>query len=234
MLSEAGSVSDTSLPKHQATVLNSKATSSGVRSSSKRTNVSKQSSRATLRGGGDDSGTASVLLFGPGIPTTVVAGSNSVGSGSVAGDLASVPSVDVGEDVRGSLSNSNNINNNKQSAGEKKPGGGGSSSSKSGGTGDLRVFMCFFLVAFSWFPIPNYFVPALFTMSMLCWGPHGWAPVQPFGRGGLNDWASVLGSGEAGAGIPGLGACVCSLLTLWWHVVVLWWVVCGGVWCCWC
>jgi len=76
---------------------------------------------------------------------------------------------------------------------------------KKAAKGDLKVFLLFFAVAFLWFPIPNYFVPALFTMSFLCWGPHSWSPVQPFGRGGLNDAVSVLGSGEAGAGIPGLG-----------------------------
>lgn len=73
---------------------------------------------------------------------------------------------------------------------------------------DSQIFFAFFLVAFFWFPIPNYFVPALFTMSMLCWGPHSWNPVLPFGRGGTKDLASVLGSGEAGAGMPGLGGWV--------------------------
>ena len=72
----------------------------------------------------------------------------------------------------------------------------------------IQIFFAFFLVAFFWFPIPNYFVPALFTMSMVCWGPHAWNPVLPFGRGGTKDLASVLGSGEAGAGMPGLGGWV--------------------------
>jgi len=55
------------------------------------------------------------------------------------------------------------------------------------------------------FFIPNYFIPLLFTMSMLCWGGHTWNPVQPFGQGGAKDALSVFGSGEAGAGMPGLG-----------------------------
>lgn len=80
--------------------------------------------------------------------------------------------------------------------------------------GDLKVFLAFFFVAFFWFPIPNYFIPALFTISMLCWAPHNWSPVQPFGRGGLADAASVLGSGEAGAGIPGLGGLVFTYLCI--------------------
>jgi hypothetical protein len=71
-----------------------------------------------------------------------------------------------------------------------------------------QVFFAFWTVAFLWFPVPNYFIPAVFTMSVLCWFPHGWAPVQPFGRGGSASALSVLSSGEAGAGMPGLGGCV--------------------------
>ena len=46
----------------------------------------------------------------------------------------------------------------------------------------LSVFGMFFAVAFIWFIVPNYFIPLLFTMSVLCWFPHSWTPVQPFGR----------------------------------------------------
>ena len=70
----------------------------------------------------------------------------------------------------------------------------------------LSIFGIFFAVAFMWFIVPNYFVPFLFTMSVLCWFPHQWTTVQPFGRGGASrDLLSVLSSGEAGAGMPGLG-----------------------------
>jgi OPT family oligopeptide transporter len=70
----------------------------------------------------------------------------------------------------------------------------------------LSIFGIFFSVAFIWFVIPNYFMPLLFTMSVLCWFPHSWTPVQPFGRGGVTrDLLSVLSSGEAGAGMPGIG-----------------------------
>ena len=102
--------------------------------------------------------------------------------------------------------------------GQKKKGGAGRDVSRgrssSGATttakndsvgASLRVFGMFFTVSFVWFIVPNYFAPLLFTMSVLCWAPHEWRPVQPFGRGGLKDLTSVLGSGEAGAGVPGLG-----------------------------
>ena len=70
----------------------------------------------------------------------------------------------------------------------------------------LSIFGLFFTVAFLWFVIPNYFVPLLFTMSVFCWFPHQWQVVQPFGRGGATrDLLSVLSSGEAGAGMPGIG-----------------------------
>ena len=70
----------------------------------------------------------------------------------------------------------------------------------------LAIFGLFFSVAFVWFIVPNYFVPLLFTMSVLCWFPHPWVTVQPFGRGGAaRDLFSVLSSGEAGAGMPGIG-----------------------------
>ena len=55
------------------------------------------------------------------------------------------------------------------------------------------------------FAIPNYLAPPLLTMSVLCWGGVDWRPVQPFGRGGLADMLSVLSSGVAGAGVPGIG-----------------------------
>ena len=75
-----------------------------------------------------------------------------------------------------------------------------------GGVGrSLKVFGAFFGVAFCWFIAPNYFVPTLLTMPMLCWGANDWRPVLPFGRGGIADLRAVLSSGVAGAGVPGLG-----------------------------
>ena len=71
----------------------------------------------------------------------------------------------------------------------------------------LGIFGVFFLAAFIWFPVPNYFVPAMFTAPLMCWlSPPEYRPVQPFGRGGLRDLFSVLSSGEAGSGVPGLGS----------------------------
>ena len=52
--------------------------------------------------------------------------------------------------------------------------------------------------------MPNYFVPVLLTLPLLCAGG-GWEPVLPFGRGGLGALPAVLSSGVAGAGFPGLG-----------------------------
>jgi OPT family oligopeptide transporter len=78
-----------------------------------------------------------------------------------------------------------------------------------GGSGALlRCFGHFFLVAFCWFCVPNYLVPPLLSVPLLCstglpW--HAWRPVQPFGRGGIADLPTVLSSGVAGAGFPGLG-----------------------------
>ena len=75
-----------------------------------------------------------------------------------------------------------------------------------GGVGDaLRVFGLFFLVVFCWFAVPNYLMPTLLTVPFLCWTHTDWRPVQPFGRGGSQDLFSVLSSGVAGSGIPGLG-----------------------------
>ena len=80
-------------------------------------------------------------------------------------------------------------------------GGGG------GGVGaSLRVFFAFFIITFCWFPVPNYLAPTMLTFPVLCWlSPPEWRPVQPFGRGGLADLYSVMSSGVAGAGFPGLG-----------------------------
>lgn len=76
--------------------------------------------------------------------------------------------------------------------------------------GKLRIFALFFVVSFVWFVIPNYFFPALFSMSVLCWGAAAagngkYTGALPFGKGGGDHLFDVLGSGEAGAGIPGLG-----------------------------
>jgi hypothetical protein len=71
----------------------------------------------------------------------------------------------------------------------------------------LAVFGAFFAVAFVWFPVPNYLVPTMLTVPLLCWGATDvWRPVQPFGRGGLADLRAVLSSGVAGGGFPGLGS----------------------------
>ena len=80
-----------------------------------------------------------------------------------------------------------------------------------GYSSSLWVFGNFFLVAFAWFSIPNYFMPFLLTLPLLCLGGRGadnWTPIQPFGRGGATEpyaLASVLSSGVAGAGFPGIG-----------------------------
>ena len=68
----------------------------------------------------------------------------------------------------------------------------------------LRVFALFFGAAFCWYCVPNYFIPVLLTLPLLCVGG-GWEPVLPFGRGGLGDLPAVLSSGVAGAGFPGFG-----------------------------
>ena len=79
--------------------------------------------------------------------------------------------------------------------------------SAGGGAGPaLRVFFAFFAVTFCWFAVPNYLVPALLTMPLLCFAhTPEWQPVLPFGRGGSADWLSVLSSGVAGSGMPGVG-----------------------------
>ena len=74
-----------------------------------------------------------------------------------------------------------------------------------GVSASLRIFGLFFSVVFVWFALPNYLVPTLLTLPVLCWAPHGWQPVLPFGRGGAKDVLSVLSSGVSGSGVPGLG-----------------------------
>lgn len=41
----------------------------------------------------------------------------------------------------------------------------------------LKVFFAFFAVALCWFIVPNYFLPMLLTMSVLCWSGTTYGPV---------------------------------------------------------
>jgi uncharacterized oligopeptide transporter (OPT) family protein len=86
------------------------------------------------------------------------------------------------------------------------PGASDRGSRFSGVGASLRVFGAFFIVTFCWFAMPNYLVPTLLTMPVLCWiHPPVWRGVLPFGRGGSSDVFSVLSSGVAGSGVPGIG-----------------------------
>ena len=61
----------------------------------------------------------------------------------------------------------------------------------------LKVFFVFFVSALCWFIVPNYFLPVLLTMSVMCWAGTIYEPVCSFGSlnlclaEGLNSHATI-------------------------------------------